>query len=185
MTQKVTQLETEKERLLKENSRKDMSITELNRRIETVTHSLELLALENVELKQLIPADEMENVFEAMFDEMADNESGNSLDVGTVHVLTAKIEELESKLKQTEFLTQSEIEKQQEHVDEIDKYEKKIKKMYKKMNESMKKEAERRLTCEEEIQKLMVRVEELEALVGSQEKNDSSSDQVGESDDEK
>jgi len=96
LTQAVSTLESEKERLLRESAAKDVIMNEQNRRIETITRSLEVLAIENVELQALIPLDEEDNV-RAVFEEKKKEEF--HADPGTVQLLTAKIEELEFKIK--------------------------------------------------------------------------------------
>jgi len=144
---------------------------ELNRRIETVTQSLELLARQNIELKLRIPPEERNRL----------RFSGVQEDIGTVQLLQAKIDELEMKANRLNNELVSEQQKELSSQLSIKTYDRYINKLLtQQMKENMKKEAMRRKAVEFHVRRLTQKVDELEFLVGEKEGN--SSDNTDETD---
>jgi len=171
LTQAVGTLETEKERLLRENNSKDVVMNEQNRRIETITRCLEVLAIENVELQALIPLDEEDNV-RAVFEE---KKKEFHADPGTVQLLTAKIEELEFKIKHLQSQIIQFQKKDFAYRQTVQAYEKKIQKMHEKTVQNMAKDAQKRKLTEVEVEKLEKKVQQLEIILGQREEHSSAS----------
>jgi len=136
---------------------KQVLLLELNRRTETVTQSLELLAGLNVELKARIPPEVREQI----------KLIGAQPDACTAELLQAKIDELA--LKSNELNKQLIREQQKELSTQLSlrTYERYITKILTpQMKENLRKEALRRKTVELEVKRLSQKVEELEFMVG-------------------
>jgi len=172
LTQAVSTLESEKERLLRESAAKDVIMNEQNRRIETITRSLEVLAIENVELQALIPLDEEDNV-RAVFEEKKKEEF--HADPGTVQLLTAKIEELEFKIKHFQSQILQFQKKDYAYCQTVQAYEKKIQKMHEKTLQNMAKDAQKRKLAENDVEKLEKKIQQLEIILGQREDQSSAS----------
>eukprot|EP01124_Arcella_intermedia_P023956 TRINITY_DN3934_c0_g2_i1.p1 TRINITY_DN3934_c0_g2~~TRINITY_DN3934_c0_g2_i1.p1 ORF type:complete len:442 (-),score=147.60 TRINITY_DN3934_c0_g2_i1:8-1333(-) len=162
LTLKLTNLEAEREKLVRDNAVEDLAMAELNRRTETMTRSLEVLAIENVELQALIPLDEGDNV-RAVFEEKERNDEFH-MDPGTVQLLSGAIEELEFKIKNQLLQLETFTQRNKDAKEQLDSFEKKIAKLQQKGYQTLIKEAQRRKAAEFESERLMKKVEELEKL---------------------
>jgi len=136
---------------------KQVLLMELNRRSETLTQSLELMAGTNVELNRRVPA-EVRDTLKGI---------GAQTDTGTVQLLQAKIDELRVKYNS---LNKQLIREQQKELSvqlSIRTYERYItNNLTIQMKENLRKEALRRKAVEFEVKRLSQRVEELEFMVG-------------------
>jgi len=177
LTHTISSLEADKERILRENADKDVTMNEINRRIETITRSLDVLAIENLDLQALIPLDEGDNV-RAVFEEREKEEI--SADPGTVQLLSAKIEELEFKIKHYQSQIHQYQKKGFAFKQHVQLFEKKIQKMQEKTTQSMTKEAQKRKASEFELQKLEKKVQELDLVLGQREEQSSTSNNTDE-----
>jgi len=162
----ITNLEMDREKLLRQNTLNDSLTNELNRRIETLTHSLEMLAIENVDLQSLIPMDELENIRE-VFEESSPNEK-DRVDLGLVQLLSAEIEELEFKIKHMDSQILMQTKRAQIHQQQILAYETKIQKLQEKSQSSLLQESEKRKEAEKEVKLLQSRIKELEIVLSQE-----------------
>jgi len=147
-----------------EQRAKQVMLSELNRRSETLAQSLELMAGTNFNLKQRLPPELRDKI----------KGSGQS-DSGTVELLQAKIDELRTKYNN---LNKQLIREQQKELStqlSLRTYERYIaNNLSIQMKENLRKEALRRKTVELEAKRLSQKVEELEFLVGGSPRKNSS-----------
>eukprot|EP01124_Arcella_intermedia_P015053 TRINITY_DN21592_c0_g2_i1.p1 TRINITY_DN21592_c0_g2~~TRINITY_DN21592_c0_g2_i1.p1 ORF type:complete len:401 (+),score=119.52 TRINITY_DN21592_c0_g2_i1:129-1331(+) len=145
---------------------------ELERRLRTVTQSLELLATQNLELKRRVPEDKISKLSFKV-----------QTDVGTVQLLQEKINDLETRSNELSKKILHEQQLEASILEDIKTYENYVNKiLIHQIKENIKKETIRRKAVEFQVKRLVQEVEELEFLVGKKDSSKSSSDSEDSSD---
>jgi chromosome segregation ATPase len=206
LKQENESLKAENEKLKKElqdlqNTKKDSDyiISELQRRLQSLSYCLEEMAKENLsltdKLKILSPKVEKKNVTNVSLRSKEDDDliiKQSSL----INELQSKVEYLEeevknlqleletrkSRIKMLEDEVRNQSQQNQALVENIDQYEEQIAHLERKMKDNLKKEAKRRHKVEYDLVRYKKKVRELKFFLDEKEEDDFLSDSSNESD---